>query len=171
MTEGRFSLPTIDEATLFNDGLELKRPETPFLKRPGRGEGLADTDSLCLFDGTNVSAADLRQGELGNCWLISAMATVAEESPGTIRSLIKPLTLSESGRYEVSLYDAAQAQWCTFVIDDRLPVNKQSLLRNVQISAAGELWPALIEKVHSGLLIVISPIRREHPDGPRSLKR
>ena len=29
--------------------------------------------------------ADLRQGELGNCWLISAMMSVAEESPGTIR--------------------------------------------------------------------------------------
>ena len=78
----------INDAVLFEDGLELKRSDTPYLRRPGRGEGLADelADSLCLFDGMNVSAADLRQGELGNCWLISATEG-AEYAKGFVLAL------------------------------------------------------------------------------------
>lgn len=38
-----------------------------------------------------------------------------------------------------------------YEIDDRLPVNQYGSLRNVQLSASGELWPALLEKAMAAM--------------------
>jgi len=144
-------LPTAAESTLFVDGLQIHRPGALEPRRPGRAEGLADeyTRSLCLY-GDTISPNDLRQGGLGNCWLISAFSAVAE-FPSRIRHLIEQTELSKSGRYVVKLFHPIEEVWKTYAIDDRLPVNQYGHLRNVRLSASGELWPALLEKAMAAL--------------------
>jgi len=92
------SLPLANLATLFHDGLELARKCTPRVLRPGRAEGLGDenADRLCLF-AKNVSPEALRQGELGNCWLVSALSAAAE-FPEIIKACFEQSTLSMSGK-------------------------------------------------------------------------
>lgn len=98
------SLPTAEEATLFVDGLRIGRPGALPPRRPGRAEGLADeyTASLCLY-GESISPNDLRQGGLGNCWLISAFSAIAE-FPAKVKALMEQTALSKSGRYVVKLF-------------------------------------------------------------------
>ena len=140
-----------DDCTLFVDGLNIGRPGGLPPRRPGRAEGLSDEylGSLCLY-GDSIDPNDLRQGGLGNCWLISAFSAVAE-FPDKIRALIKQTALSKSGRYVVKLFHPVDEKWTSYVVDDRLPVNKHGHLRNVRLSCAGELWPAILEKAMAAM--------------------
>ena len=68
--------------------------------RPGRGEGLHDRGTLCLWRW--ISPVDLKQGSVGNCWLISAIAALAEW-PEMVKSLIAQHKLAH-GRFDVTLF-------------------------------------------------------------------
>lgn len=135
-----------EEERLFHDGLTLARKATPRVLRPGRGEGLGDEwmQKLCLFAKKIVPEA-LRQGDLGNCWLVSAMSAAAEQ-PRIVTNLFKQTELSRNGKYKIRLFHPIEETWNSYELDDRLPVTAGGKLRNVQLSAAGELWPALLEK-------------------------
>ena len=147
------SLPSSGEATLFVDGLKLadRSAKVHGLKRPSRGEGLADewTSKLCLFDDC-IEPSDLRQGGLGNCWLISAFSALAE-FPERIRERIKQTEISKAGYYDVSLFDPVDEKWVHMRIDDRFPTNPFGRLRNVKISVSGEIWPVVFEKAFAAL--------------------
>jgi len=143
-------LPTADEATLFVDGYKLARPGSLAPKRPCRAEGLADEYPHPTLYGENIAPNDLRQGGLGNCWLISAFSAVAE-FPEKIRALIKQTKLSKSGRYDVTLFHPVDEQHVTIAIDDRFPTDEWLNLRNVQLSSSGELWPVILEKAFAAM--------------------
>ncbi len=157
------SLPIASAARLFHDGLELARKCTPRVLRPGRAEGLGDEnlDKLCLF-AKKVSPEALRQGELGNCWLVSALSAAAEY-PEILKALFEQTTLSMSGKYNVRLFHPVEDRWVSYELDDRLPVNQYGSLRNVQLSAAGELWPALLEKAMAAMFGGEQPRWMESP--------
>lgn len=113
-------------------------------KRPGRGEGLADeVQELCLFSG--VDPADLHQGGLGDCWLISAMAALSE-FPEQTMGLFSQKEIAMDGNYTITLYsyenDLAPYP---INIDDRFPV-RRSGFKNVRATDEGEIWPCLLEK-------------------------
>ena len=74
------------------------------------------------------------------------MATVADKRPATIMALIRQRRLARDGKYEVRLFHPVHETWRTITIDDRLPVDAVGQLRNVRFTAAGEIWPALVEK-------------------------
>ena len=84
----RWKLPAQRDEELYKDGFTDSTdaagdyPPASW-KRPGRGEGLADdVPILRLF--RSVDPNDLHQGRLGDCWLVSAMAALAE-FPATLR--------------------------------------------------------------------------------------
>jgi hypothetical protein len=143
-------LPAASEAALFTDEIARKLSADE-LKRPARGEGLADewASKLCLFD-EHIEPNDLRQGGIGNCWLISAFSALAE-FPQHVRSRIHQTSLSKCGRYDVSLFHPVEEKWVRFALDDRLPTNKQGRLRNVRLSVSGELWPVIFEKAFAAM--------------------
>jgi len=112
--------------------------------RPGRGEGLADgVATLRLFAG--VAPNDLTQGRVGNCWLISLLAALAEY-PALISSHFEQTRLALDGKYEVTLYDVLTQAPVRIVVDDRLPIDDNGDFRCVRVSPDGELWPCLLEK-------------------------
>jgi len=132
----KVSLPDTD---LFEDGFS----QEDWL-RPGRGEGLADeAKELQLFSG--VDPNDLGQGGLGDCWLISAMAAIAE-FPDQVMGMFDAKTISMEGKYAITLYSYEDGMAPTqYVIDDRFPVRGSSF-EMVHMTDEGEIWPCLLEK-------------------------
>ena len=113
------------------------------MKRFARGQGLADAeDHLSLF--ASMSPMDLKQGGIGNCWLISALAAAAE-CPEQLMKLCKQQKLAADGRYDIKLYHPLREEWQHLTITDALPV-AGGRLRYCDLSADGEVWPCLFEK-------------------------
>lgn len=96
-----------------------------------------------------IQPQDLKQGQLGDCWLIAAMAALAE-FPEAVRLPFREKTWSERGRYTVKLFCLKSKEWKTFRIDDRLPTKDGGTVF-AGLSAEGELWPVLLEKAFAAL--------------------
>ena len=113
------------------------------MRRIARGQGLVDTNEHHSLFGT-IDPHDLRQGDVGNCWLISAFSAAAE-FPKVVKSLIKQQALSLDGRYDVRLFHPTKEAWMHIVVDDAFPV-KSGSLRYAGIGPDGEVWPCVVEK-------------------------
>ncbi|CAK9091177.1 unnamed protein product [Durusdinium trenchii] len=74
---------------------------------------------MCLFEGS-IEAQDILQGALGDCWLLAAMATLAEHE-GAINSLFAETCVQPNGKYHVKLFDPQLKQWTVICIDDFVP--------------------------------------------------
>ena len=82
-----------------------------------RARVLGDPEEVLLFDG--IQPQDVLQGDLGDCWLMSALASLAEY-PQQIRKLFKTKHITKDGRYEIHLYDIEKLGWTTVVVDEPL---------------------------------------------------
>eukprot|EP00928_Gymnodinium_smaydae_P087695 TRINITY_DN71928_c0_g1_i1.p1 TRINITY_DN71928_c0_g1~~TRINITY_DN71928_c0_g1_i1.p1 ORF type:complete len:668 (+),score=149.34 TRINITY_DN71928_c0_g1_i1:41-2044(+) len=137
-----------DDKTRFQYGLENGKTQqfTAAWRRPGRGQGLCDGRPIKLFG--SIEPNDLKQGEVGNCSLIAAIAAVAEY-PGAIRRLFGGRTrLSRRGEYHVTLWDWGTRDWRDFHIDDRFACSSEEDpdVKFAKCSEDGEIYPMLIEK-------------------------
>lgn len=70
-----------------------------------------------------IEPGDLTQGGLGNCWLVAAIAALAE-FPNAVRELFVE-TDAARGRYVVRLYDMDRAAWENVEIDDYIPCTRE----------------------------------------------
>lgn len=87
----------------------------------------------------------MRQGELGDCWLLAPMSVLAE-FPGHIRNLFDEEDLAADGKYTVRLYDICKG-WQEVVLDDRIPCDCRGVPLFTQLDkASGAVWPLLLEK-------------------------
>ena len=62
-----------------------------------------DTDIYSLWGSNGISAADVIQGGIGNCWLQAAAASVAQD-PARIEKLFEIKTLNTAGVYALNMY-------------------------------------------------------------------
>jgi hypothetical protein len=132
------NLPTED---LFEDEYVDEWTEDSWA-RPGRGEGLLDDQQICMFD--EIHPCDLHQGALGDCWLISAIAALAE-FPDLVQNVFSTKMIDPEGRYSLNLYDFAQQSMVQIEIDDRLATS-WGKCKYVSSTPEGEIWPCLLEK-------------------------
>jgi calpain-15 len=128
-------------------------------------------NNCCLYR-TSIDPSQVRQGAVGNCWFLSALAVVAEKSY-LVRQLLPHDKLNPQGCYEVNL--CLDGAWTPVRVDSTLPVvlqdvNKttggsllQSLRHGVPLNSCKELvatpafcsapdlqlWPALVEKAYA----------------------
>lgn len=87
-----------------------------------------------------VDPSDIQQGQLGDCWLVSAMASIAEY-PDCVQSMIE-----ENGdMYTVNLYSYEDQTFIPIEVNDRVPTQGGQPMF-VHATADGEIWPCLIEK-------------------------
>jgi hypothetical protein len=120
-------------------------------KRPG--EFLAGRTAR-LFDG-GVEPNDIDQGQLGDCWFLCSVASVAE-FPGKIQDMFThPVSIERAqqeracGAYCVTFNK--HGLWHVVFTDDYLPCvgNIPCFAKNVQ--QPDELWVALLEKAYAKL--------------------
>ena len=133
----------------------------------GGGSGGSGSDPWCkkgrLFKG--IGAQDVKQGKLGDCWFLSALATLAAQ-PDKIRECF--CFEEDAGEYKLlgskGLWDQCKQygivvcrfmknfEWYYVIIDDRIPVFDKS---GKPVFAHGydenELWVPLIEKAYAKL--------------------
>ena len=116
--------------------------------------GTSGVAKMQLF-GPKVDARDICQGALGDCWLLSAMACMAEQKGG-IQRLFKSKEYNPQGKYTLELFDGAyhngKGGWRTLVIDDHIPCDKDAwevkqIAEPIYSQPNGnELWAILLEK-------------------------
>ena len=110
------------------------------------------SDSPCLFEG-GASRFDINQGELGDCWLLAALANLTLNKKLLYR--VVPLDQSFSEEYAGIFHFKfwRYGEWIDVVIDDYLPTRYGQLMF-MHSDANNEFWTALLEKVH----IIFTPI-------------
>lgn len=106
-------------------------------------EGVSGKE-MRLFEG-KIQAADLCQGAVGDCWLVSAFACAAEQ-PACIRHCFITKEANRRGKYLVKIFDAQKLQWVRITVDDLIPC-KNGTRRPLYMKAhQNELWAMLLEK-------------------------
>ena len=125
---------------------------------PGRGMGVADTPLLKVIG--DVDPSDIHQGQVGDCWLLSAISALAEFDGAVKRLFRKTPNLDQmptagKNMYTVTLWDLETWQEVDIVMDERLAAapNAPGTLLASKPSEDGELWVCYLEKalaIHCG---------------------
>lgn len=113
----------------------------------------ANSETEVFADG--VSANDIRQGALGDCYLLSAMSIIAHSRPELIKKIFHPesRTYRFEGIYSIMLYNGKMPTVVT--VDDKFLVNpasnKHAFVRlcTDPTTNSREIWPLLIEKAYA----------------------
>jgi calpain len=115
-------------------GLEWKRPHE-----------LVEEPHLFVGGGDRF---DINQGELGDCWLLAAMANLTMNKK--VRSRVIPLDQSFSEEYAGIFHFKfwQYGEWVDVVIDDYLPTRNGRLVF-MQSDSPEEFWSALFEKAYA----------------------
>ena len=132
---------------------------------PGRGMGIADTANMKLFGEEGATPNDIFQGDaIGDCWLLSAIACLADFDFAVKRLFRKTTTKNENlsdlphdepNQYTITLWDLKTWNEVDIVVDERLPVrgDGSGFLLGAKPSREGFLWVPYLEKaiaIHCG---------------------
>lgn len=125
----------------FDQLVHWRRPKDFF--RVDYAEGLKEPR---LFP-DEIEPYDIHQGQLGNCWLMCALASLSER-PALIERLFITKTVNNIGIYRVKL--CKNGEWVTVTVDDYFPcfpMGSPIFSR----SNGNELWVLIIEKAYAKL--------------------
>jgi hypothetical protein len=105
---------------------------------------LAEGEHIRLFSG-KIEPGDIGQGQLGDCWLMTSLACLAE-FPGAIQHVFLTDEYNPRGRYVLQLYDPKKKEWEEVVVDDWVPCEAGTTDPIFAQPRGKELWVALLEK-------------------------
>lgn len=97
-----------------------------------------------------VTRFDVQQGDLGDCWLLAATATLAQH-PQLFNKVV-PADNSFQHKYAgiFHFHFWQYGKWVEIAIDDKLPTNQGQLVFS-RSSNKNEFWSALLEKAYAKL--------------------
>lgn len=98
------------------------------------------TVSSPLYGSSGPTMADVNQGYLGDCYLLSALAEVANENPSIIKSMI---TDNGNGTYGVRFFVNGVARYVT--------VDNQLADAGKEFNSATNIWASLVEAAYAEL--------------------
>lgn len=96
----------------------------------------------------DASPGDIEQGQLGDCWLLSALGVVAVK-PAILKHLFVKVD-SKRGEYKLRFY--REGKWEEVTIDDRIPCGADGKPVFGHCKDPEEIWVLLIEKALAKLL-------------------
>jgi calpain-15 len=114
-----------------------------------------------LFE-DGVKPGDVAQGNVGNCWLIAALACVSEH-PAIIRKIFLTKRASVRGKYKVQLFDARHRKWVVVTVDEHIPIVKKGQTHLFANPSGRELWVILLEKAFAKLCGSYRALALGHP--------
>lgn len=114
-----------------------------------------------VFD-DNINPNDIKQGILGDCYFLAAMAAVAEHQD-RIKKLFLSRDVTETGCYCVAL--CLNGVWEEIILDDLIPCKPGGRDIAFNHTVNNELWAILLEKawakVHGGYLNIEGGLIKE----------
>jgi hypothetical protein len=87
---------------------------------------------------------DIRQGGVGDCYMVASLASLAQSDPGVIRQMVTPLG---DGTFAVRFYRSGKEVYLR--MDGDLPTYSGGSLVYARLSAQGETWVAVVEKAYA----------------------
>ncbi|CAL8104582.1 unnamed protein product [Calicophoron daubneyi] len=108
-----------------------------------------NSDAELFVDG--VSRFDIGQGDVGNCWFLAAVSSIARY-PALFDHVVPKNQSIQGPNYTGSFHARFWrfGRWVDVVVDDRLPVHKDlNKLIFAQAPGTLEYWPALLEKAYA----------------------
>ena len=99
-----------------------------------------------LWGSKGITPEDIVQGEVGNCWFISAVSALAEKK-SRMESVFLNDAASANGIYGVNFYSLGVPH--TVIVDDFLPLRKSGTKYTTTaggVGVDGSLWGAVLEK-------------------------
>jgi len=125
------------------------------------GGGLDGAGDAGDGGGGAIDPRDISQGELGDCWFLSALSVVALR-PELLRNCVVTRRLNAAGAFCARFHK--NGAWQTVLIDDRFPAKHGSVAARApargQVAATArfasskqrsELWVSLLEKAYAKL--------------------
>jgi hypothetical protein len=95
-----------------------------------------------LFSSSGPRYTDIRQGNLGDCWVLAGLGAIANDNPHRLRQYVVDF---DDGTYGVRLGNNV------YRVDDDLPVVSSSSTSPVyaQLGAQNSMWVAIVEKAYA----------------------
>jgi hypothetical protein len=121
----------------------LKTPSTPFAKGAG--------------DSVDIALNDIKQGAIGDCFLMAAQGALASANPDTIRNAIRD---NGDGTYTVTLYEKSggflglgqSVEKREITVNAEFPKDgKHANPTGDQVDNKAEIWPLIVEKAYAQL--------------------
>lgn len=126
---------------------------------------LTDIEWLCaedifskflIFD-DKIEVDDIKQGNIGNCYFLSAIAALCE-FPELIFQIFRTKEISPIGYYEIVMF--IDGHWQIVILDDHFPVQQGTTNLKYAKPNGNELWVVLLEKawakVNGGYANIVS---------------
>jgi len=127
---------TVQVVWKFKNGADITLDGDRIADPSAEGLGYQRFNGRPLYGVTGPRMNDIRQGQLGDCWLMAGLSAVALDSPGTLRENIVDFG---DGTYGVRYGDSF------YRVDNDLPV-AGTTLAYAQLGSQDALWVAIAEK-------------------------
>ncbi|KAG1670199.1 hypothetical protein FOA52_014975 [Chlamydomonas sp. UWO 241] len=103
-------------------------------------------DGAKLFNG-KINPSAICQGQVGDCWLMSALACLCK-ADGAIQRAFITREYNEYGRYRIRLFDKPKNKFKTVVVDDWIPCKKGTKTPVFAQPSGGDAgaWVLILEK-------------------------
>ncbi len=138
-------MPWVGFALKGGIGIALAAGGTSFAGGGGDGGsgGMSEVFAQGSGDQLDIQYSDVRQGFLGDCYLMAALAAVAKGDPEIIRNMIRD---NGDGTFTVTFHThSITSGWET----KDVTVKAEDLGKYGQSTDNGELWPAIIEQAYA----------------------
>ena len=122
------------------------------------------SNGYIFVGGKGFDAGDIIQGSVGDCWFLSAAATIADGRKDLMKHICNNRSeLNQEGKYIFNLF--IDGRWTEVIVDDYLPVISKDITKHVSSKAnkknrgegslvysrakANQLWMPLLEKAYA----------------------